>query len=337
MPELRKDPIVGRWVVFASERAKRPQEFQHELLAKADVVCPFCAGHEDLTPPEIIAGRDPQTRPNTPGWRVRVVPNKFPALQVEGTLEKRGQGMYDRMAGVGAHEVIIECPHHERSLSQLPNENVREVLWVYRERLVDLKRDNRLAHGLIFKNEGAMAGASLEHSHSQLVVMPMVPSVIQDELNGGRQYFSIHDRCIFCDIVQQELADENRIVLESSHFVVFCPYASRIPFETWIIPKLHGSHYENISRQQTDELSLVLKITLSKLEAAIDRPPFNYYIHSAPFDAKDLPQYHWHMEILPRLSRLAGFEWGSGSFINPVFPEQAAAFLRETEVDTRLA
>lgn len=333
MPDLRKDPIMGRWVIIAAERAKRPQDFQPELLVRSKSACPFCEGHEQHTPPEILAYREPHSRPNGPGWRVRVVPNKFPALQVEGVLEKRGEGIYDLMTGVGAHEVIIESPHHEASMSQLSVDNIREVLWVYRDRLVDLRRDQRLVHGLIFKNVGALAGASLEHSHSQLIVTPVVPITVQDEINGGREFYNYRGRCIYCDMIQQEAATGSRIVLETTNFVVFCPFASRFPFETWIVPRQHSSHYENIPRQGVEELGVVLKTVLSKLEIALDNPPYNYVIHTAPFDSKELPHYHWHMEIMPRLTRVAGFEWGSGFYINPVYPEQAASFMRETEVD----
>lgn len=336
MPDLRKDPIVGRWVIIAAERAKRPQDFQEDLLVRTVSACPFCEGHEQHTPPEILAYREPHSRPNGPGWRVRVVPNKFPALQVEGVLEKRGEGIYDLMTGVGAHEVIIESPRHEVSMSRLSVDNLREVLWVYRDRLVDLRRDQRLVHGLIFKNVGALAGASLEHSHSQLIVTPVVPITIQEEINGGREFFNYRGRCIYCDMIQQEAATGSRIVLETSNFVVFCPFASRFPFETWIVPRQHSSHYENIPRQGVEELGVVLKTVLSKLEIALDNPPYNYVVHTAPFDSKELPHYHWHMEIMPRLTRVAGFEWGSGFYINPVYPEQAAAFLRETEVDAAI-
>lgn len=333
MSDLRKDPIVGRWVIIATDRAKRPQDFSRLEPVKTGGFCPLCKGHEANTPPEILAYREPQTSPNNPGWRVRVVPNKFPALQVEGALNKRGDGIYDLMNGVGAHEVIIECPHHETSMSRLTVDNIREVLWVYRDRLVDLKRDPRLVHGLIFKNVGALAGASLEHSHSQLIVTPVVPISVWEEMTGSLEFYNYRGRCIYCDMIQQELATGSRIVLDTPNFVVFCPFASRFPFETWVLPKQHSSHYENIPRQGVEEMGTVLKTILSKLEQALDDPPYNYIIHTSPFDTKEVPHYHWHLEIIPRLTRIAGFEWGSGFYINPVLPEQAGAFLREVEVE----
>src|SRR5947209_7783492 len=181
MPELRKDPIVGRWVIIATDRAKRPITPKDEMLVPSGTYCPFCEGQEDKTPNEILAYRDRHTRPNERGWRVRVVPNKFPALQIEGDLNKRGEGIYDKMNGIGAHEVIIECPHHEITMASLTEENIREVFWVYRDRLVDLKKDPRLVYGMLFKNVGSAAGASLEHTHSQLIVTPIVPINVWEE------------------------------------------------------------------------------------------------------------------------------------------------------------
>lgn len=332
-PELRKDPIVGRWVIIATDRAKRPVSPKNESLAPGSTLCPFCEGHEDKTPNEILAYRDRNTRLNERGWRVRVVPNKFPALQIEGELNKRGEGIYDKMNGVGAHEVIIECPFHESNLAYLSEENIREVLWVYHDRLVDLKKDPRLVYGMLFKNMGAAAGASIEHTHSQLIVTPIVPINVWEEMTGASEFFNYRGRCIYCDMIYQELSQEKRIVLDTPNFVSIAPYASRFPFETWIIPKNHTSHYENIQKAEVDELGTVLKTILLKLEAALDKPPYNYIIHTSPFDTQALPHYHWHIEIIPRLSRVAGFEWGTGFYINPVPPEQAAAFLRETEVD----
>lgn len=333
MPELRKDPILGRWVVMAPDRAKRPIELKEEPQLVDSDFDPFAEGCESATPPEIIAYRTAGTQANKPGWRVRVVPNKFPALQVEGNLEKRGDGIYDMMNGIGAHEVVIECPHGETNMSRLSVDNIREVLWVYRDRLVDLKKDRRLVHALIFKNKGMLAGASLQHSHSQLIATPVIPISIWDELTGALEFYNYRGRCIFDDMIQQELAKGSRIVLDTPHFVVFCPFASRFPFETWILPKQHSSHYENIPRQGIEELGTVLKTVLRKLELALDDPPYNYVLHTAPFDMGELPHYLWHIEIFPRLTRVAGFEWGSGFYINPVMPEDAAAFLRDIDLD----
>jgi len=332
MRELRKDPIVGRWVIIAPDRAKRPIQTREATQATGGF-CPFCEGNEGNTPVEILAYRDRNTKPNEKGWRVRVVPNRFPALQIEGDLNKRGDGIYDKMNGVGAHEVIIECPHHESSMAVLTEDNFREILWVYRDRLVDLKKDPRLVYGLIFKNVGAAAGASLEHSHSQLIVTPIVPVNVREEMFGAQEFYDYRGRCIFCDMIHQELGAEKRIVLDTPSFLGFAPYASRFPFEMWIVPKRHNSHYENIQKSEIEELAGVLKSLLLKLETALDKPSYNYIIHTSPFDTQALPHYHWHMEIIPRLTRVAGFEWGTGFYINPVLPETAAEYLRNTEVD----
>jgi UDPglucose--hexose-1-phosphate uridylyltransferase len=333
MPELRKDPIVGRWVIIATDRAKRPLTPRSEPIAAGSGPCPFCPGQESNTPLEILSYRDGNSKPNQPGWRVRVVPNKFPALQIEGELHKRGEGIYDKMNGIGAHEVIIDCPGHETSMANLSEENIREVLWVYRDRLVDLKKDPRLVYGMLFKNVGALAGASLEHSHSQLIVTPIVPINVQEEMNGALEFFNYRGRCIFCDMAHQEHAAEKRVVLDTPNFLSLTPYASRFPFETWILPKQHNSHFENIHKIEVDELGTVLRTVLLKLETALDRPSYNYIIHTAPFDAQTLPHFHWHIEVIPRLTRVAGFEWGTGFYINPVPPEQAAGILRETTVN----
>src|SRR4051794_1353095 len=304
MTELRKDPIVGRWVIIATERAKRPHDFQGEASTQAmPGLCPFCEGQEASTPPEILAYRDRGPAPNGPGWRLRVIPNKFPALRIEGGLHKRGVGMYDMMAGVGAHEVIVESPRHHISMADLPEENIREVLWAYRDRLVDLKKDERFAHGMIFKNVGASAGASLEHTHSQLIVTPTVPITVWEEMTGALDFHNYRGRCIYCDMIEQELSTEGRVVLDSDHFTAFCPFASRFPFETWILPKSHSSHFENIPKPGVDDLGSVLKDVLTRLETALDRPPYNYIIHTAPFDQKEMTHYPWHIEIIPRLTK----------------------------------
>ena len=318
MSELRKDPIVGRWVIIAPERAKRPIGLKNEPAPPGTALCPFCAGQEQNTPFEILAYRDRGSKPNDPNWRVRVVPNKFPALGIEGNLNKRGEGIYDKMNGIGAHEVIIECPHHEVSMANLTEENIREVLWVYRDRLVDLKKDPRLVYGMLFKNVGVAGGASLEHSHSQLIVTPIVPINVWEEMTGALEFFDYRGRCIFCDMIHQELSAERRVVVDTPNFVSFTPFASRFPFETWLLPKAHNSHYENIQKNEVEELGTLLKTILMKIETVLDRPAYNYIIHTSPFDTRELPHYHWHIEIIPRLTRVAGFEWGTGFYINAV-------------------
>ena len=332
MSDLRKDPVTGRWVIIAPDRAKRPIHHEPVFRVAADRLDPFAEGNEGHTPPEILAYRDRNSAPNGPGWRVRVIPNKFPALRTDKELKKKGAGLYDTMTGVGAHEVVVECPHYEESLARLPEANVREVLTAYKDRLVDLKRDVRLVHALIFKNKGALAGASLEHSHSQLIVTSVVPISVWEEMTGALEFYNYRGRCVYQDILDQELEDRDRVVLETADYAAVCPFASRFPFETWIVPKHHASHYESSSPAQVAALAKVLKTTLAKLELALDDPPYNYVLHTAPFDVGELPHYRWHLEVFPRLTRVAGFEWGSGFYINPVPPEEAAEFLRGVDV-----
>jgi UDPglucose--hexose-1-phosphate uridylyltransferase len=330
MPELRRDPVTGRWIIVATERARRPQDFRGEPQVASAKACPFCEGKEEGTPPEIVAIAARDRRPNAPGWRVRVVPNKFPALQVEGHLEPRGNGLYDVMNGVGAHEVIIESPHHTVSVTDLPL--LRDVFWAYRERLADLKQDRRLLYGLIFKNVGPSAGATVEHAHSQLICTPVVPKTVLEEIGRTSEYHRFHGRCLFCDMVRQEVSDYARLVKETEHFVAFCPFAARFPFETWVLPKRHRSHFEDTPRNELDQLAEIVRIAIAKLERALERPAYNYLVHTAPFDRPAMEAYHWHVEIIPRLTRVAGFEWGTDFYVNPVSSESAAEYLRSVEV-----
>ncbi|MEW6410185.1 MAG: galactose-1-phosphate uridylyltransferase [Nitrospirota bacterium] len=332
MPELRKDPIIGRWVIISSERGKRPSDFQWQITKKKGGFCPLCEGNEYTTPPEILAYRKLGTLPNKPGWTLRVVPNKFPALRIEGMLDKTGEGIYDRMNGIGAHEVIIESPIHETTLSTLPLSAVRDVLWAYKERIDDLKKDRRFQYILIFKNEGEAAGASLEHTHSQLIALPIVPKQVREEIDGAIQHYDYKERCIFCDIIRQELETNSRVISENEHFITLSPFAPRSPFETWILPKEHESSYELTGKEKFYALASILQMTLKQLDKVLNTPPYNYMIHTSTFDEPVNDYYHWHIEIMPKLTKIAGFEWGSGFYINPTPPEEAAAFLRETEV-----
>jgi len=332
MPELRKDPIIGRWVIISSERGKRPTDFQEDKPRKKGGFCPFDPGNEQTTPPEILAYRENGTAPNTQGWNLRVVANKFPALQIEGDLNKQGEGLFDKMNGIGAHEVIIETPLHDATLSTMPTKDVENVLWAYRDRILDLKKDLRFQYILIFKNEGEAAGASLEHSHSQLIALPIVPKRVKEEMDGSRQYYEYKERCVFCDIIRQELSSGTRVVSENKDFVALEPFTPRFPFETWIMPKLHGSKFEETKTQQFQTLAEILQSTLRRLDKILNMPPYNYILHTAPFREPENDYYHWHIEIMPKLTKVAGFEWGSGFYINPTAPEEAARFLREAKI-----
>ena len=329
MPELRKDPITGRWVIIATDRAKRPADFAREqVIPQGGRFCPFCPGHESKTPPEVLAYRANGVA-NGPGWTLRVVPNKFPALRVEGELQREGEGLYDKMSGIGAHEVIIETPDHMATLSDVEEKRIEDLFWAFRDRVIDLKKDLRLRYTLFFKNHGESAGATLEHSHSQLIALPVVPKRVLEELDGAKKYFEYKERCVYCDIVRQEIAAGTRVVMESDHFLVISPYAPRFPFETWVVPKLHHSHAETMSPQAIQDLASVMRSTLRRLDKALERPPFNFVMHTAPLQEASIPHYHWHIEIIPKLTRVAGFEWGSGFYINPTPPEESAKFLRD--------
>ncbi len=329
MPEFRKDPITGRWVIIATDRARRPSDFSREqVVIRGGRYCPFCPGHEEKTPPEILAYRQ-SGGPNQPGWTLRVVPNKFPALRVEGDFDRQGEGVYDRMNGIGAHEVIIEAPDHHATLAELPEKRVEDVFWAFRDRIVDLKKDRRMQYLLLFKNHGESAGASLEHTHSQLIALPVIPRRVQEELEGARRYFEFKDRCIFCDIVRQEVDSPSRVVLETQSFLVICPFASRFPFELWILPRRHQSHFEETDPPTMANLAWVMRVLLRKLDRVLERPAYNFIIHTSPVQEPPKEHYHWHIELTPRLTRIAGFEWGTGFYINPTPPEEAARFLRE--------
>jgi UDPglucose--hexose-1-phosphate uridylyltransferase len=329
MSELRKDPVTGRWVIISTERGRRPSDFSIPKQPVKAGFCPFCPGNEDKTPPEIMAFRPQGTPPNTPGWSLRVVPNKFPALRVEGELNREGVGLYDKVNGIGAHEVIIETPSHEEVLATLPPKRFEDVLWAFRHRMLDLRKDLRLRYAMIFKNHGEAAGATLEHSHSQLIALPIVPHLVMEEMAGCRDYYNYKERCIFCDIIRQEIQQGERVILENGEFIAIAPFASFSPFEAWILPKRHISFYEDSQIHEIQSLGRIFAETLRRLDKALNGPPYNFTLHTTPFNERNLEYYHWHFEIIPKLTKFAGFEWGSGFFINPTPPEEAAKFLRE--------
>jgi UDPglucose--hexose-1-phosphate uridylyltransferase len=329
MPELRRDPVTGRWVIISTDRQKRPDDFQFERATVAGREhCPFCPGHEGLTPPEVLSYRQNGGVPNAPGWDLRVVPNKFPALQVEGMLDREGEGLFDRMNGIGAHEVIIETPDHDRSLALMSEPELERVLWAFRERMLDLRQDHRLRYILVFKNHGAAAGATLDHPHSQLIALPIVPDFVREEIEGARRHYEIKERCVFCDIVHQELRDGRRVIQENADIIALAPYAPRFAFETWLLPRRHGARYEQAARHEYESLARMLKAVLQRLDRALESPPFNLIVHTSPFSQEVTDLYHWHIEIMPKLTRVAGFEWGTGFYINPTSPEEAAKVLR---------
>jgi UDPglucose--hexose-1-phosphate uridylyltransferase len=329
VPELRRDPITGRWVIIATDRAKRPSDYKLEASVPRGRFCPFCPGSEDRTPPEVLAYRPEGARRDSPGWSVRVVPSTTPALMIEGGLDREGEGLYDKMHGVGAHEVVIETPDHAKQMADLSAGEVEAVLWAYRDRILDLKKDARFRYVMVFKNHGAAAGASLDHTHSQLIALPIVPKNVVEEMQGALEYYEFKERCVYCDIVRQEEQDGRRLVYRNDGFVVLQPFAPKFPFETWVLPRSHDSAYEDCQRSECAALADALLTALRKLKAVLAAPPYSFMLHMSPLTQQDNPHYHWHFEIMPTLAKVAGFEWGSGFYINPTPPEEAARFLRE--------
>lgn len=333
MPELRRDPVVGRWVIIAAERAKRPQDFppieNTHVTDEGRRNCPFCYGREDQTPPEILAFRPNGSEPNSPGWTVRVVPNKYPALKIEGDLDRQGEGIYDRMNGIGAHEVIIETPQHDLTIAAMPIPHLMEVLRAVSARMVDLEKDKRFKYIQVFKNFGEAAGASLEHPHCQLIATPVVPKRIMEELEGAMAYYKYKERCVFCDAVRQESREGKRVIYADDLFMSFVPYAPRFPFEVYIVPRRHASSFVTAAPEEISQFAFHLRLIIAKINNLLQTPPYNFMLHTAPCNQHDLEHYHWHLEVIPKLSKVAGFEWGTGLYINPTIPEENAADLRE--------
>jgi len=346
MSELRYCPIKNRWAIIAPERRLRPLEFLvpeaagMPLSPEAD---PFAPGNEDQTTPEIFSlpTLDASTSSR---WQVRVFANKFPALRVEGGVTREGVGLNDSVSGVGAHEVIVECPESAREMADFRVDEMLQVLKAWRARIVDLRRDTRLRYILIFKNRGTEAGASVTHAHSQLIATPIIPSVVAQELKSAREHFNRKERCLFCDLIHQELELDARVAIETASFVALTPYASALPFETWILPRRHGHDFAAADDAELRGLAVILRDLLRRIRLLLEDPPYNLVLHTAPSphprpghpdDWSTIDHdFHWHLELVPRISRRAGFEWGSGYTINPTAPEEAARHLKEADPDS---
>jgi UDPglucose--hexose-1-phosphate uridylyltransferase len=329
MPELRREPVVGRWVIIDSDHLKGPGDFPREdNTPTRQPICPFCPGREHQTPAEVDAVRPPGSLPDTPGWVVRTVPNKFPVLISDGILEKEGAGVYDWMTGIGAHEVLIEGPDHEKSLAELGPDEFQAVIDQYHARLCSLSQESRFKYVVIFKNFGSSAGATVEHTHSQIIALPMVPKAVLEELKGAESYHQLRGRCVFCDIISQEYQDKERIVAENSSFLAFCPYVPRYAFETWIIPKGHKADFSDTVPSTRADLAKILQDVLKMVKNVLGNPSYNYYLHTAPIHYGNPACYHWHIEVIPKLTRSVGFEWGTGLHIVPTLPQDAARHLR---------
>ncbi len=326
-PQLRCDPIVDRQVLIAPERAARPTELETTGHLAHHAACPFCEGHERETPHEVQALRRAGTAPDGPGWRVRVVPNRFPAVKkVSGAFSAPEKAPDTFFSAYGVHEVVIECPQHESSMAAFSEEQVRDVFAIYRDRLVAVRADPRLAYAQVFKNHGAAAGASVEHAHSQILAGTVVPREVRAELDAATLYHAQHGRCVFCDLIERELAAGDRVVLAGEHVVAIAAWAGRFPYETWLLPRTHAAHYDRLRDAELSDLAAVTRLVLRQLAAAARDPAYNIVLHTAPPAADDA--FHWHWEILPRLTGIAGYELATGCYLNPLPPEDAAARLR---------
>ena len=333
MSEFRQDPTTKEWVIIATERRKRPSDFSHPdaQAPKPPFLdsCPFCAGNESMTPGAILSFPDSTTG----GWQVRVIGNKFPAVAPDGgTARQIEQGWFLKMNGLGAHEVVVESPLHNMTLALMDDAQVAQVLLAHRQRYEALARIPYVKSIIIYKNYGQNAGTTLDHPHSQIVGTAIVPRHMRTQYEIATGYYDDHGTCLLTDLLDHELEAGARIVMENEKFVVFHPFASHRPFETWIMPKLHQSNFGQTSPEDIQHLARVLRATLLKLYRGLDNPDFNLIINSAPVGEERVDFYQWHLRIIPRIIQPAGFEVGSGIYINPALPEETAKFMRELQI-----
>ncbi|UCD35993.1 MAG: galactose-1-phosphate uridylyltransferase [Nitrospiraceae bacterium] len=327
MSELRQDPTTFDWVIMSKERAKRPHDFvkkgrNSRLLPDHDENCPFCPGNEARTPEaRAVYGEGS-------AWRIRVVENKYAALTPKGDTAREEQGLFRKTDGYGGHEVIIETPLHNQCIPFMSDEQVVQIIRAYRDRAISLKQDRNIKVIIIFKNHGESAGTSLEHPHSQVVASPIVPPLIRRRYEIATQHYDNTGRCLYCDLLFDEVKAGERVIRETEYFVALHPYASRYPFETWIMPKVHSSSFSKIVDIETSDLARILKEVLIRLSEGLDNPDYNMIIHTAPVDDEHKTYFLWHIQIIPRLTLAAGFELGSGIYINTALPEETAAFMR---------
>ncbi len=329
MAQLREDPIARRWIVIDSDHPKGPNDFvKEDHSPRQEAICPFCPGRENRTPTEVDAIRPEGLSSKVDQWKIRTIPNKFPALGHDGPLEKEGVGMFDVISGYGAHEVVIETPRHNKQMADLTVAEMVLVLNQYQRRYKALSSDTRLKYVTIFKNFGSSAGATIEHSHSQIIALPMVPKSVLEEIQGAEEFHKLNKSCVFCEILKQEYQDKERLVCENEAFVSFCPFAPRYAFETWVMPKTHQAHFVDLEEEGIQRLAQHLLDILNRIKKTLSNPSYNFYLHTSPINYGRPDCYHWHIEIIPKLTRSIGFEWGTGLQIVPTFPHEAAKYLR---------
>ncbi len=340
MSELRYNYLKDTWVIVAEERSRRPHDYvhtHHEEIGDIST-CPFEYGNEEFTPPEIYAIRDNFSKPNAPNWKVRVIPNKYPALRIETPPKRELEGFFSKIGGFGAHEVIIDTPDHFKHIQHFDIEDFKNSFIAVIERIKDLSKDERIRYIHFFKNHGKDAGKSLVHSHSQIIATPTIPKLIDTQINQARKYYQRNERCYLCDEIDYELKEGSRVVYENEKFIIYCPYSSLYPFEMKIAPKFHSYDFTELDEPSLINLCDAMKVAVRKLDKALVNPPFNLILYTSP-PVRELPKQdyfynidrfnHWYIEILPRITILAGFELGTGYYINPTVPEEAAKFLRE--------
>ena len=326
MSEYRHDLLHNRWVIVGGQRAGRPHEYEEQVVRRIANPCPFCAGNEAETPAALVEYR----LPGEPHWTVRVVPNKYPAVEPAPATNGAPAGgeLFASRPALGQHEVIIESPRHLASLSELTADECGLVFTAYRDRLLALASGGSLRYAQIFKNVGPAAGASIEHSHSQLLALPHVPLHVTDELENCRRYHQRHGRPLLAAMLEEEVARGERIVAASDEFVAFCPFASRFPYEVWVVPRAGGPDFAAAADREISEVSRMMRELIGCIERALGNVGYNFLLHSQPFDTSRYDYYHWHIELFPRITKVAGFEWSTGVFINTTPPEVAAAELR---------
>jgi len=326
MAELRREPVTRMWVVVTTEHPKGPSDYlpfkPPYQPQETEGVCPFCPGNEGATPKETFS-----LPLEGGGWSVRVIPNKFPFFHIEGEFDRRPEGMYDVMEAIGAHEIVVEAPEHRQSFAFMETRQIEKILLAYRERLTDLEKDPRFQQFLILKN---YPGVYNRHPHSHIMAMPVIPRRIDEEIWGALDYYQRKERCIFCDIIKEEIVMKKRVVLETVHFLVFSPFASRYPFESWIIPKKHSPDFHRMSEEEREDLSVAIQSLFVRFYKLLSDPPYSLTFHTSPIQSRfHRPEYHWHIETRLRIGLREGFEWGTGFFVNPTSPEDAAAYLRK--------
>ena len=326
MSEIRQNIITRDWVIMATERAKRPHELVSQTKSRPVLPaykdnCPFCAGNEKLATTERV-------RIGEKDWSVRIISNKFPALSPEGDRIRTDDGLHRTISGIGIHDVVVESPIHNDILAMLPEEHIFNILLSYKIRYQQIIEDHRFEAIVIFKNYGESAGSSLEHTHSQIAATPVVPFQFRDRIQEAVRYFDDHGDCIVCRTLLDEIANGSRIVAENSSFLAFIPYAALTPFHIWIFPRMHSSLYVNISNEEMKDLASILKTVLLKMYHGLGDPDYNYTIRTAPLADKESRYFHWYLSVIPRMNRSAGFELGSGMYINSSIPEESATYFR---------